>query len=139
MDSSLSVVIACYDERENLRPLLSRLLPVLRGITSRYEVIFVDDGSTDGSVELLEEARAEDPRIRVVVLSRNFGQQAAFAAGLKHARGDAVVLMDGDLQDPPELLPEMVARWKEGNEVVYAVRRTRDEAGWKRASYAAFY
>src|SRR4051794_24716560 len=105
-----------------------------------YEIVLVDDGSTDGSWEKLTALSALDPHLRVIRLSRNFGHQAALSAGLEAAAGDAVVLMDADLQDPPEIIPQLVAKWREGFDVVYAVRRTREgERAWRRFAIKAFY
>ena len=105
----------------------------------RYELVFVDDGSCDATPRLLDEIQAGDSRVSVIHLSRNFGHQAAVTAGLDHARGRAVVVMDGDLQDPPEVIPRLVERWSEGLDVVYAVRRNRKEGPAKRLGYFAFY
>jgi dolichol-phosphate mannosyltransferase len=135
----LSVVIPIYNEQENLPELGRRLKVALEGLGEAWEVVFVNDGSRDGSSELLKKLRAEDPRMKRIEFSRNFGHQVAVSAGLDHARGRAVVVMDGDLQDPPEVIPRLVARWREGYEVVYAVRRKRKEGAAKRAAYALFY
>ncbi|MBW3553218.1 MAG: glycosyltransferase family 2 protein [Gemmatimonadetes bacterium] len=135
----VSIVIPCYDERENVGPLLERLGATLDSVPARAEILFVDDGSTDGTPELLASMRASETRIKILSLSRNFGHQAALTAGLEAAAGDAVVLMDADLQDPPELIPAFLERWREGYEIVYAVRQKR-EGGWlKRAAYRLFY
>ena len=136
----LSVGIPVFNEQEVLPELLARLLPVLDGIEGGpHEVIFVDDGSSDSSRRLLEEAAARDPRIRVVVLSRNFGHQAALGAALDYATGDAVVLMDADLQDQPEVIPDFIARHRAGADVVFARRHTREEGWLLRLAYRAFY
>jgi glycosyltransferase involved in cell wall biosynthesis len=136
----LSVVLPVYNERENLPDLIGRTRPILEKLAANdFEMIFVDDGSTDGSSEMLDLLSASDPRYQVVHLSRNFGHQAALQAGLDDAHGDAVVLMDADLQDPPELLIDFVEKWREGYEVVYAIRHKRKEVLWKRFAYAAFY
>jgi dolichol-phosphate mannosyltransferase len=105
-----------------------------------FELVIVNDGSSDSTPELLDRVAAADPRVRVIHLSRNFGHQAALTAGLEHARGDAVVMIDADLQDPPELIPDMVARWSQGAEVVYAVRKARSgETAFKLATASWFY
>jgi glycosyltransferase involved in cell wall biosynthesis len=136
----LSVGIPVFNEQEVLPELLARLLPVLDGIEGGpHEVIFVDDGSSDNSRRLVEDAAARDPRIRVVVLSRNFGHQAALGAALDYATGDAVVLMDADLQDEPEVIPQFVARHRAGADVVFARRRSREEGWMLRLAYRAFY
>lgn len=136
----ISVVIPVYDERANLSVLEARLLPVLhQAADGAFEVIFVDDGSRDGSSDLLDAISARDSRCKVIHFSRNFGHQSALQAGLDIASGQAVVLMDADLQDPPEFLPRFVAKWKEGYEVVYGVRRTRKESIPKQLAYRVFY
>ena len=140
MRPTLSVVLPVFNERETLDRLLARLVPVLeRATDGSFEALFVDDGSDDGSSELLDGFHARDSRAKVIHFSRNFGHQAALQAGLDAARGAAVILMDADLQDPPELLERFVARWREGYEVVYAVRRRRKETTVKRLAYALFY
>ena len=136
----LSVVLPVYDEVANLRPLTASLIPVLERITQgAWEIVYVDDGSRDGSSEALDALHAEERRVKVMHLSRNFGHQAALSAGLEAAGGQAVVLMDADGQDPPELLEQFVEKWRAGNEVVYAIRRRRKESLFKRACYALFY
>ncbi|HUP40358.1 MAG TPA: glycosyltransferase family 2 protein [Vicinamibacterales bacterium] len=136
----LSVGIPVFNEQEVLPKLLARLLPVLDGIEGGpHEVIFVDDGSTDSSRSVLADASSRDPRIRVVVLSRNFGHQAALGAALDYATGNAVVLMDADLQDQPEMIPAFVARHRAGADVVFARRRSREEGWLLRLAYRAFY
>jgi glycosyltransferase involved in cell wall biosynthesis len=121
----LSVVAPIFNERESVEELWRRLTVVL-GPLGDYEILLIDDGSTDGSWDALRGLAARDERLRLLKLSRNFGHQVALTAGLDAARGDAVVLIDGDLQDPPELIPQLVARWEEGYDVVYAVRERRD-------------
>lgn len=135
----ISVVIPIYGEEETLPELDRRLRAALEPLGLRYEVVLVNDGSRDGSLAVMERLRAADSRICIVDLSRNFGHQIAITAGIDHARGRAVILMDGDLQDPPEVLPELIARWKQGFDVVYAVRRTRREGALKQLAYKAFY
>jgi polyisoprenyl-phosphate glycosyltransferase len=136
----ISVVIPVLNERETLAPLVARLRPVLDRLTAgMFEIVFVNDGSTDGSRDLLDRLHHEDPRLKVVHLSRNFGHQPALQAGLDRATGAAVVFMDADLQDRPEELESFVRHWREGYEVVYAVRTQRKEGILKRAAYAAFY
>jgi dolichol-phosphate mannosyltransferase len=134
----LSVVVPVFDEEENL-PALWRELSAALAELGTHEVLFVDDGSRDRSAEIILELRDRDPSVKLLRFSRNFGHQAALSAGLDHARGDAVVFMDADLQDPPQLLGELVRQWRAGHEVVYAVRRRRKEGGLKRLSYFAFY
>lgn len=136
----LSVVIPVYDEEQALPSLLATLRPVLDGLGAPWEAVFVDDGSRDGSRRLLEREAAADPRVKVVGFSRNFGHQAAVTAGLDAASGDAVIVMDADLQDPPELLRQMVLLYLAGYDVVSPQRTGRDgETRFKRATAAGFY
>lgn len=135
----LSIVVPVYNEEGNLPLLYARLTAVLEAAEATYEIVFVDDGSRDGSVAFLQHLATEDDRVVVVELSRNFGHQTAVSAGLDHTRGDAVIIMDADLQDPPEVLPQFIAKWREGHDVVYAVRGQRKEHWLKRAAYASFY
>ena len=137
----LSVVIPIYNEQATLSELYRRLTHVFSESLAElaYEIVFVNDGSTDGSIQILSRLHADDRAVKVVNLSRNFGHQAALTAGLDYAKGDAVVCMDGDVQDPPEIIPTLVARWRDGNDVVYAVRKLRKEGFIKRGCYTAFY
>ncbi len=140
MGPVISVVLPVYNERENIDAVISRLIPVLEKATEgSFEVLFVDDGSHDGSAEILDAYHARDPRSKVIHFSRNFGHQAALQAGLDEATGEAVILMDADLQDPPEVLDQFIAYWRQGYDVVYAVRRKRKEGLIKRLAYATFY
>jgi dolichol-phosphate mannosyltransferase len=136
----LSIVIPVYNELEVLPALLSTLRRVFSDSSQNYEIVFVDDGSSDGTVDLLKRAAAEDSRMKVLFFSRNFGHQAAITAGLDFAAGDAVVVMDADLQDPPELLAEMVSLLDQGYDVVSAQRITRSgEGALKKLTAALFY
>jgi dolichol-phosphate mannosyltransferase len=135
----LSVVIPVYNEEDNLPRLYERLIAALDPIGLTYEMVFVDDGSRDGSLAHLRALAASDPRVVAVELARNFGHQVAISAGLDHSRGQGVIVMDADLQDPPEVLPEFIAKWREGHDVVYAIREQRKEGWLKRAAYAGFY
>jgi polyisoprenyl-phosphate glycosyltransferase len=136
--SLLSVVAPVYNEEELVEEFVRRARAAVADHT--YELVLVDDGSTDRTPELLDRIAAEDPRVRVIHLSRNFGHQAALTAGLEHAVGDVVAMIDADLQDPPELIGEMVARWGAGADVVYAVRRQREgETAFKLATASFFY
>jgi dolichol-phosphate mannosyltransferase len=136
----ISVVLPIYNEDENIDVVAEAVSAQLQRLGRPYELVFVDDGSSDGSFERLRELAQLDPRIKAVRLSRNFGHQIAISAGLEYASGDAVIVMDADLQHPPELIPDLVAEWDKGYDVVYTVREGRDHAGWlKRASAAAFY
>jgi polyisoprenyl-phosphate glycosyltransferase len=135
----LSVVVPIFNEREGLPAFYQRVTAALQGCCSSYEIVFVDDGSSDGSLEELRRLAGIDAQVRVVSFSRNFGHQTAVTAGMRYSSGAAVVVIDGDLQDPPELIPEMLAQWRNGYQVVYAVRRTRQEHWLKRAAYRGFY
>ena len=136
----ISVVFPVYNERETLDLLHQRVHPLLQSISEgNFEVIFVDDGSRDGSAEILDRFSAADPRYKVIHLSRNFGHQAALQAGLDATTGRTVALMDADLQDPPEILGRLLDKWREGYDVVYAIRRKRKEAAWRRLGYLMFY
>ena len=136
----LSVVIPVYNEESVLPLLLDRLGRTLAGLEAEHEVLLIDDGSTDRSLAIASEAAARNPRYKVLAFSRNFGHQAALTAGLDFAEGDAVVMLDADLQDPPELLPIMLQRYREGFEVVSAQRRTRAGEGFfKKATADGFY
>ena len=136
---ALSVVIPVYNEQDNLPILYERLTAVLTRCEPGYEIVFVDDGSRDQSLECLHSLEARDPRVKVVELARNFGHQVAISAGMDFARGQAVVIMDADLQDPPEVLPQFIAKWREGHDVVYAIREHRKEGWLKRTAYNLFY
>ncbi|MEB3328908.1 MAG: glycosyltransferase family 2 protein [Candidatus Sericytochromatia bacterium] len=135
----LSVVVPLFNEEANVAELERRLTAVLTGLGLRWEVLLVNDGSLDGTRSLLDALCAQDRRYKALHLTRNFGHQAAVSAGLDHAEGDTVAVLDADLQDPPELLGAMRARWAEGYHVVYGVRRKRKEAWLKRASYWLYY
>ena len=135
----ISVVIPIYNEEKTLPELHRRLQATLEPLGRRCEIILIDDGSRDGSFPLMKEARNRDRRVKIIRLSRNFGHQIALSAGIDLASGDAVILMDGDLQDPPELLSTMIARWREGYQVVYTVKRTRKENRLKRLAFHSFY
>ncbi len=135
----VSVVVPLYNEEENAGELYRRLRASLEGCAKSFELVLVDDGSKDTTPALLDRLAADDPRVTVIHLSRNFGHQAAVSAGLDHARGRAVIVMDGDLQDPPEVLDQFLDRWRAGADVVYAVRTARKENPVKRLGYFAFY
>jgi glycosyltransferase involved in cell wall biosynthesis len=135
----LSVVTPVHDEQESLEELVRRVLAVCAELPLAAELILVDDGSRDMSYPLMLQLARSDPRVKVVQLSRNFGHQVAISAGVELARGDAVVVMDSDLQHPPELIPEFVRRWQEGFEVVYGVMRQRPEGWFKRLTARWFY
>jgi glycosyltransferase involved in cell wall biosynthesis len=136
----LSIVIPVLNEERGLPRLLERLVPVLDGLGRPWETIFVDDGSTDGTATALLALNARDPRFKAVVLSRNFGKEIAVAAGLRYARGAAAIVMDGDLQHPPETIPALVRQWEQGYDVAYATRENRaTDTKFHRLFAQAFY
>lgn len=137
---TVSVVVPVFNEEAVLDALHRRVVSALERSGESFELVLVDDGSRDGSWEKMRALAARDARVALVRLSRNFGHQIAVTAGVDAARGDAVVLMDADLQDPPEVVPEMIARWREGYDVVYGRRTRREGETWfKRVTAAAFY
>jgi glycosyltransferase involved in cell wall biosynthesis len=140
----LSIIVPVKDEEDAIPLFVERVCSTLEALHDpagrSFEILFVDDGSSDGTLALLRRAQAADPRIRALSLSRNFGKEAAVSAGLDYARGDAVVPMDVDLQDPPDVLPDMLAKWREGFEVVYGVRQDRQRDSLpKRLTADLFY
>src|SRR5579884_3497834 len=135
-----SIVAPVFNEEETLPHFYQHVVAVMQQVGETFELIFVNDGSRDGSLRLMQELHERDPRVRVVDFSRNFGHQIAISAGLDYARGQAVVIIDSDLQDPPAVIPELVARWREGAEVVYAQRRMRTgESRFKLVTASLFY
>lgn len=140
MAVALSVIVPMYNESEGLGLFFARVVPILDAVTPDWEIICVDDGSKDDTHALLKEKHKADARIKVLSLSRNFGKEAALTAGLFAASGQAVVPIDADLQDPPELIPQMVEEWKKGYKVVLATRKSRESDGWLKHTLAmAFY
>ena len=136
----LSVIGPVYNEAEILPSFFTRIRDVMEKIGEPWELILVDDGSGDGSTEIIKDLAREDPHVRPVVFSRNFGHQIALTAGLDYSRGQAVVVIDTDLQDPPEVIPDLIVKWREGFEVVYAVRAEREgETLFKKATASFFY
>ena len=139
-DAVISVVVPSFNEEQALPVLYPALIDALsRPPRLKLEFVFVDDGSTDRTGEILAGFAASDPRVLVITLTRNFGHQPAVSAGLRYATGDAVIVCDADLQDSPEIMPAMIDRWREGADVVYAVRSHRDGGIFKRVAYHAFY
>ncbi len=135
----ISIVVPIFNEEEII-PILHRAISdAMAAELESWEVIYVDDGSRDASLSLLLAEQARDPHVRIVELSRNWGHQAALTAGLQSAGGEALVLIDGDLQDPPAVIPEMIAAWRSGAQVVVAARRSRRERGFRRLAFNAFY
>ncbi len=137
----ISVVIPMYNEEEVVKTSYLRIEKVLEELKQyEYEIIFIDDGSKDKTLELLQEIAKENEKVKILSFSRNFGHQVAVTAGIQYVTGDAVIIMDADLQDPPELIPEMIALWEEGNEVIYAQRKSRKgESAFKLLTAKMFY
>jgi len=136
----VSIVVPAYNEEENLVPLFERVCRVMDRLGTCFELIVVENGSTDGSLETLKALHSSDDRLHYVSLSRNFGHQGGLIAGLDHCKGDVVLTMDADLQHPPEVIPEMLALWRQGNEVVYTIKRRQGEQPViRRAVNASFY
>ncbi len=139
-DVEISVVVPLYNEELNIDYLFERLLSVLSRLDTRYEIVCVNDGSKDNTIGCLIEHHHQNPKIKVVNLSRNYGKEIALSAGLDYANGNAVIPIDADLQDPPELIAELVEKWREGYDVVYATRRSRQGESWvKRFTANVFY
>lgn len=137
---TFSIVAPIFNEVGNIRELYRRINEVMHGIGEPWELVMVNDGSTDGSDEVMQELFSKDSQhVRVVNFARNFGHQMAVTAGMDYASGQAVILIDADLQDPPELIKDMVARWHEGYDVVYAVRARREGEGWFKLLTASFF
>ena len=136
----LSVVVPAFNEQEVLPEFHRRMAAVLAGIPGRCEVVYINDGSRDTTLQVMLDLRARDARVCIVDLSRNFGKEIALTAGLDYARGEAIVVIDADLQDPPELIPQMIQQWEEGYDVVFAKRTLREGETWfKKATAKIFY
>ncbi|HLC15596.1 MAG TPA: glycosyltransferase family 2 protein, partial [Thermodesulfovibrionia bacterium] len=135
-----SIVVPVYNEETVLKEFYNRTTAVLSSLKERYEIIFINDGSVDNSLTILRELHAEDSSVKVINFSRNFGHQMAITAGMDYSAGNAVIIMDSDLQDPPEVMAKLVEKWKEGYDVVYAVREARKgETLFKRVTATLFY
>ncbi len=140
MPITFSIVAPIFNELDNLSELYRRVRDVMSATRGTWELVLVDDGSTDGSTERILQLAKQDKHIRPVIFARNFGHQVAITAGWDYARGEAVVIIDADLQDPPEAIPDLIAKWREGYEVVYAVRAEREGETWfKKTTAALFY
>ena len=134
-----SVIAPVYNETGSIEEFYSVISTVMSGLHEPWELILVDDGSSDGSTEKIRDFASKDPHVRPVIFARNFGHQIAVTAGLDYSRGDAVIIIDADLQDPPEVIRDLIAKWKEGNEVVYAVRRKREGESWFKLITASLF
>jgi dolichol-phosphate mannosyltransferase len=135
----ISLVVPIFNEEAILPEFRQRAEAALQSTGETWEIVFVNDGSRDSSAALIRQYHAQDPRLKLIDLSRNFGHQPAISAGIHHASGDCVILIDGDLQDPPEIIPQLVAKWKEGFAVVLGERRSRAEHGIRRMGFSLFY
>jgi len=135
-----SIIAPIYNESGNLQELYRRVRDTLDNLSEPWELLLVDDGSTDGSRDIIRELAEADPRVRKIIFARNFGHQLAVTAGLDYSRGQAVIIIDADLQDPPEVIPQLIEKWREGYEVVYAIRKEREGESWfKLATASLFY
>lgn len=130
MKPTFSIIAPIFNEAESMPELYRRVSAVMDATREPWELILIDDGSSDNSTGMIQELAKQDARVRPVIFARNFGHQIAVTAGLDYARGDAVIIIDSDLQDPPEVIPDLIARWREGYEVVYAVRAEREGESW---------
>jgi len=135
----ISVIAPVFNEVQSLPEFYRRVRQVLDGLGVRWELLLVDDGSTDGSTDLIRQLAREDARVRALIFARNFGHQLAVTAGLDHCRGRAAIIIDSDLQDPPEVMADLIARWREGYEVVYAVRAEREGESWFKLFTASLF
>ena len=135
----ISIVIPLYNEQETIPELHRRLTDAMKNVNDSYEIIWINDNSKDDSLRVMKSFAEKDTHVKVIDFARNFGHQIAITAGIDSANGEAVILMDGDLQDPPELLPDMIAKWKTGFEVVYTMKKSRKENIVKRFAFHSFY
>lgn len=138
-DRRIAIVVACYNDAGSVAEMLKRIHAVMREVTAHYEIVYVNDASPDNASQVLEEHFAKDKRLTVVTHARNFGSQNAFTSGIANSKSDAVILMDGDLQDPPEMVPQLVRKWLEGFDVVYGVRQRRQAGVFLQGAYKIFY
>ena len=135
----ISVVIACYKDAESIPIMYKRIKETFKKLSSEYEIIFVNDGSPDNTTEVLEKICSNDKNVKAIIHSRNFSSQNAFTSGMQNASGDAVVIMDGDLQDPPELIEDFFKKWKDGYDIVFGNRVRRETSFFLNLSYKLFY
>jgi glycosyltransferase involved in cell wall biosynthesis len=139
MIPTISIIAPNYNESGSISEFYKRISVVMQDLGETWELVWVDDGSTDGSTEMIRELASQDPHVRPVVFARNFGHQLAVTAGLDYSRGQAVVIMDSDLQDPPEVIPDLVEKWRQGYEVIYAVRTEREGESWFKLFTASLF
>ena len=138
-NKKISIIVICYNDAGSVREMYGRVNKIMSSITADYEIVYVNDRSPDNALEILRELAGKDKRLIVINHSRNFGNQAAYTTGMRYATGDAVILLDGDLQDPPELFPEFVKKWLDGYKVVYGMRTKRKGGLIRRICYKIFY
>ena len=136
---TLSIIIPCYNEAENIIHTKNRIIEQINKLQMDYELVFIDDGSTDGTKEILNKLHNKNKKLKAISFSKNFGHQSAILAGLKYAKGDAVIMMDADLQHPPELIPKMINEWKKGHDIVNTIRKKGKENAFKRITSNGFY
>jgi polyisoprenyl-phosphate glycosyltransferase len=136
---TFTIIVPVFNEEDNLHELYRRLMPVMESTDDTFELVLVDDGSTDKSSSIIRKLASQDDRIRPVIFARNFGHQIAVTAGLDFSRGEAVVIIDADLQDPPEVILELISKWREGYQVVYAVRAEREGETWFKTFTASIF
>jgi len=139
MDIEYSIIAPNYNESASVEEFYRRVSQTMEKLDKPWELVWVDDGSTDGSTEIIRELARQDPHVRPVIFARNFGHQIAVTAGIDYSRGQAVVIMDSDLQDPPEVLPDLFAKWQEGYEVIYAIRTEREGESWFKLFTASLF
>ena len=135
----LSIVVPVFNEEDNIQKFYTTVKDVLQTLDYDHEIIFVDDGSSDDSAGMLRYIGHQDPKVKVLLLARNFGHQLALTCGLDYAKGDAVITMDGDMQHPPELIPELVKHWEAGADVVRTIRDSTEDASWAKAFTSKYY
>jgi len=138
-NKKISIVIVCYNDDQSVREMHRRITETMKTVTPNYEIVYVNDHSPDNSYEILKDVAAKDKRLIAIHHSRNFGSQIAYTTGMRYATGDALILLDGDIQDPPELFPEFVKKWLEGSDVVYGIRVKREGSAFKKVLYKIFY
>ncbi|MBI4098419.1 MAG: glycosyltransferase family 2 protein [Candidatus Magasanikbacteria bacterium] len=138
-DRKISIIVVCYNDGGSVREMYRRVTAIMAEITSNYEIVYVNENSPDGAEEILQELALQDKRLMLVNHTRNFGTQQAYTTGLTLCTGDAAILLDGDIQDPPELFPELVKKWLEGYQIVYGIRTRRKGSALRRVGYKLFY
>lgn len=136
---TLSIIIPCYNEAVNITHTINKIVEQINKLPLNYELLFIDDGSTDNTKKILSSLNKKNPKIKTISFSKNFGHQAAIIAGLQYAKGDAVIMMDADMQHPPEVIPKMIEKWEQGYEIINTIRKKGKENIFKRITSAGFY